>query len=470
MSLLWRLDGMKMLNKLSARLIILFISALASNVLATEKPTSLQETCVTEECHADYSKRAYVHGPVGLGDCQSCHKPLDANEHTWKFAREGKDLCEYCHLDQTAKKNIHEPVKTGDCMQCHDPHSSDNKFLILEKTVGALCQNCHQTGKGLKFLHGPMAIGECTVCHTAHSSDYDNLLTAEPVELCFSCHVVTMTELQKFEFVQKKKKNNCVGCHDGHGADNAMMLKAQAPELCYPCHEDIKKVVETAKYQHTAVAKQDGCMHCHTPHASTVQYGLKADPMTLCMSCHDKPVGISKDEVLGAFTKEIENKKFLHGPVGQKDCKGCHISHGSEYFRLLAKEYPPQFYAPFSIENYELCFSCHADSLVLAKRTTDLTDFRNGDINLHYLHVNKSRRGRTCRSCHATHASNLPKHIRKSVPYGVWDLPIQFEKTDTGGSCTPGCHLPFAYDRQSPVVYERPLSTVKVDTEGEQEF
>ena len=25
-----------------------------------------------------------------------------------------------------------------------------------------------------------------------------------------------------------------------------------------------------------------------------------------------------------------------------------------------------------------------------------------------------------------------------------------------GGKCAPGCHLPYAYDRQSPVKYEKP--------------
>ena len=178
--------------------------------------------------------------------------------------------------------------------------------------------------------------------------------------------------------------------------------------------------------------------------------------MTLCMSCHDKPVGVSKDEIMPGLTEEIKNKKYLHGPVAQKDCKGCHNTHGSDHFRLLAKEYPPQFYAPFSISSYDLCFSCHPQSLVLTKQTSDLTDFRNGDLNLHCVHVNKARRGRTCRSCHATHASDLPKHIRASVPYGMWDLPINFEKTGTGGGCKPGCHLPYDYDRMSPVEYNKP--------------
>lgn len=110
---------MTMLEKID-RSVIVLICVLISNGLAVEKPTSPQQTCVTEECHADYSKKAYVHGPVGLGDCKSCHKPLDSNKHTYQFVQKGKDLCEYCHLEQTAKKNVHEPLKTGDCAQCHE--------------------------------------------------------------------------------------------------------------------------------------------------------------------------------------------------------------------------------------------------------------------------------------------------------------------------------------------------------------
>jgi predicted CXXCH cytochrome family protein len=437
-------------------------SLIAAAVLATvflaqaravEKPTSSQKTCVTQECHADYTKKPYVHGPTGLGDCAACHDEVDAKAHTFKLAREGRDLCEYCHLDQTAKKHVHEPLKTGQCTDCHDPHSSESKAMIREKTVADLCAKCHPTGKDVKFAHGPVAVGECTVCHATHSADRPKLLLDEPVNLCFSCHVVTKDELSQFEFVHEPVKNDCIGCHDPHGGDRAKMLKADAPDLCYACHEDIKKVAETSTHKHTAVTEKDGCLHCHTPHASTVQYILKDTPMALCESCHDKPVTTEDGKLIASFTAQVKGKKFLHGPVAQKNCAGCHSVHGSDYFRLLIKEYPQAFYAPFSVDKYALCFSCHPDSLVLTERTSELTDFRNGDRNLHYVHVNKPRQGRTCRACHATHASDLPKHIRESVPYGVWNLPIQYRKTDTGGGCQPGCHQPFEYDRQLPVAY-----------------
>jgi predicted CXXCH cytochrome family protein len=432
---------------------IVLATCLATMAQAVERPSSPQTTCVTAECHNTYGTRPHVHGPVGLGDCKSCHESADPEAHTYKLTRQGRDLCEYCHLDQATKKRVHEPLKTGACTQCHDPHSSENPSLIVEKTVARLCERCHETGKGVLFLHGPAAVGECTICHDSHSAERDNLLLDEPTNLCFGCHTTTREELGQFEFVHEPARNDCVGCHDPHGADNMQMVKAGAPELCYSCHADIKHTAETSAHKHSAVTSKDGCLHCHTPHASTVQFILKDAPMALCESCHDKPVSTQDGRPIASFTEQVRDKKSLHGPVAQKDCSGCHATHGSEYFRLLVKDYPPMFYAPFSIDNYALCFSCHPQSLVLTRQTADLTDFRNGDLNLHYVHVNKERRGRTCRSCHATHASDLPKHVRQSVPYGVWELPINYHKTETGGGCQPGCHAPLPYDRQSPATY-----------------
>ena len=71
-----------------------------------------------------------------------------------------------------------------------------------------------------------------------------------------------------------------------------------------------------------------------------------------------------------------------------------------------------------------------------------ITGFRNGDENIHFRHVNKVDKGRTCRACHEVHASKRPAHIREAVPFGSggWLLDINFEQTEDGGSCAPGCH------------------------------
>ncbi|MCF7954797.1 MAG: cytochrome c3 family protein [Phycisphaerae bacterium] len=434
-------------------LVVLLVFVISDMAVAVDKPTVEPKTCVTAECHGNYSQKKFLHGPVVEKECGVCHESSDPAKHSYVLAEKGRELCESCHLDQASKKNVHKPLKDGDCLQCHDPHASNNKKFLVKDTVGDLCAGCHKNVTQKKHLHGPVAVGQCSVCHNAHSSDNDHLLSVEPKKLCIACHTTTKKEMDKFEFVHKATDGQCFGCHDPHGADNWKMLRAEAPEMCYSCHEDIKNRAENSKHKHGVIKEKGSCLICHTPHASTVKYILKDAPIKLCLNCHNKPLGVSKDDVIPAFTSQIEGKKFKHGPVDDNDCAGCHKTHGSDHFRMLENKYPAFFYAPFDKKNYELCFGCHEDTVVENERTEELTDFRNGDLNLHYLHVNKERRGRTCRACHQTHASNHPKHIRESVPYGQWDLPIGFSKTETGGSCAPGCHVAKNYDRDKAVDY-----------------
>jgi len=145
----------------------------------------------------------------------------------------------------------------------------------------------------------------------------------------------------------------------------------------------------------------------------------------------------------------LDEHEVWHEPIRENDCGACHRPHGSKYFRLLKKPFPPKFYAPFRAENYALCFSCHEKTLVTARSTRSVTQFRDGDRNLHFLHVNRAKRGRTCRACHELHASDSPLHIRERVRYGRWMMPLNFEKNETGGSCSPGCHAAMDYSRKS---------------------
>ena len=376
------------------RSFVLMVVVFPVAAYAIEKPTTSQETCITSECHAELRSKPFVHGPVELGDCASCHAEEDASKHTYKIKYEGRELCSssFCHLELEIKKHVHEPVRNDDCLQCHDPHSSDNKQLLQKKSVGDTCAECHEVTEGKSHLHGPTAVGECSVCHDPHGSDHENLMTAEPKKLCLSCHESTRDELEKFEFIHEPATGDCTGCHDPHSADNEQMLKVTAPEMCYTCHYDIKELAETAKHSHPPITEEGGCMKCHAPHASTVKFILKSDPVTLCMSCHSKPLGVSKDEVLPACTDQLEGKRFMDGPVAGNNCNACHKTHGSDHFRLLIEDYPPQFYSPFAEENYELCFTCHQKTLAFKAKTEELTDFRNGSLNLHYLHVNKDRK------------------------------------------------------------------------------
>jgi Zn-finger protein len=141
---------------------------------------------------------------------------------------------------------------------------------------------------------------------------------------------------------------------------------------------------------------------------------------------------------------------FKHGPIAQGDCSACHMVHGGNQDNLLILPYAVGFYQQFTNDNYALCFQCHDISLVTTPSPDKETSFRDGSRNLHAVHVDRGKQGRSCRACHNVHASRFPTLIADSVSFGEWKLPINYQKTDTGGSCAPGCHKPASYDRLKP--------------------
>ena len=58
---------------------------------------------------------------------------------------------------------------------------------------------------------------------------------------------------------------------------------------------------------------------------------------------------------------DVEKKAVCsaYGPVIERECKDRLAPHGSDYYRLLVRNYPPELYAPFNISLCDLCFSCH---------------------------------------------------------------------------------------------------------------
>ena len=106
------------------------------------------------------------------------------------------------------------------------------------------------------------------------------------------------------------------------------------------------------------------------------------------------------------------------------------MPHGGDNFRLLTNAYPAAFYSGYDSKNYALCFGCHEEKAFTKPQTEELTQFRDGSKNLHYLHVNRTDLGRTCRACHEVHASAQEHQIRDAVPYGPkgWMLKINFTR------------------------------------------
>lgn len=411
--------------------------------------------CVSAQCHANVKNYKVVHGPVNVNACDACHKLTDEKLHRFAAVRPVSETCTFCHkMDLQNKPVVHKPMTTGDCLPCHNPHGGTTGKLLRGESMAQLCNQCHKdVVAGKKMVHGPVAAGACEACHQSHAAEYPKLLVAEGKKLCLGCHKEMGDQLKTVRVVHKPVvEGECSRCHEPHASNYVKQTKMPPAELCTSCHEHdaIKKVATESNYKHSVVTADQACLNCHTSHGGSIAKLMKGEPLKVCMACHTKEIKVEPGQTVPAMTELTDPATDKHGPLEQGNCAGCHNVHGSDVSRLLAKAYPTAFYQPFELEKYALCFSCHDKQLVLLPQTKGLTGFRDGERNLHYVHVNIADRGRSCRACHETHASKLPLDMRESVPYGQWKLPINFERTATGGGCSPGCHRAYGYDRDTP--------------------
>lgn len=429
------------------------------------------ETCITATCHANLGAFKEKHAPVAKGECLACHVRKSA-EHPVKggksfaLAAKGGALCAMCHKGIGKLRYVHVPVREGDCLSCHNPHGASKRNLIeVGDDQNKMCLPCHD---GLptteRYLHGPFSSGECTTCHSPHDSDERFLLKKKEKELCFTCHSEFPIEMQKAGYIHPPvKEKPCASCHNPHGSSAPHILKQKLPDLCIKCHQSMGRKLKLLKTPHKPVVEGKLCRNCHSSHFSKGRGLLPEDRKGLCLGCHNtENLG---NPPLRNIAKELAGKKSLHGPIQKGSCSGCHDPHGSNFSKGLLEKYPEGTYAPFADESYDLCLKCHKKNLLRFADTSIYTEFRNGKRNLHYVHVADRVKGHTCRACHEIHASNGAKLIsEEGVPFGQWKILLHFEKTATGGSCAPGCHRRYAYDRDKPVDYSvapRKLGPVK---------
>jgi predicted CXXCH cytochrome family protein len=407
-------------------------------------------TCA-KECHQEITQRKGLHR-AAQESCESCHVVTDQEKHTFSLVTKTREeLCKKCH--SLPHQNVaHPPVRDGKCYECHDPHGSEYPHLLVADPRRELCTRCHsQTVGQAKHVHGPVAFGACVICHKPHGSSEPKLLSVDSKTLCLSCH--PEVEAKTGSHGHKALEEGCTRCHDAHASNHPYQLHELAPKLCLQCHQQkFDAMTKNAKVLHGAVTVEGGCSRCHAAHSSTLPALQRGTQPGICLDCHNKPTQTPDGTDLADMAALLKNNPNHHGPIREGACTSCHSPHAGDHFRLLIQDYTPDFYAPFKLENFQLCFTCHIPDLVLKQTGRGLTQFRNGDTNLHYLHVNQQK-GRTCRACHEVHASKRPAHIREAVPFGSsgWMLEINFRADEQGGSCSPGCHTPKTYVRGDSV-------------------
>ncbi|GFE59873.1 cytochrome c3 family protein [Geobacter sp. AOG2] len=85
-----------------------------------------RESCVTASCHAAIGTLKFVHGPVAVGDCLTCH--VKKGKHSFQPINDVTKLCISCHDLSNGATHLHD-MRTL-CTKCHDPHQSDRNFQL----------------------------------------------------------------------------------------------------------------------------------------------------------------------------------------------------------------------------------------------------------------------------------------------------------------------------------------------------
>lgn len=437
-----------------------FLAPVVAAIFLLPSLAAASGACLNGTCHSAVLTAKRPHSPVKEGDCLSCHKQTTPKHPTpggkgFALVAPGGKLCAGCHELPGAGTVEHPPSRDGDCIDCHQPHGADGRFLLKNSdNLSGLCFGCHDSAPfNRKYTHGPAGAGACAACHNPHRAAGKSLLGRPVNEGCLVCHKDLAGALSTAPFVHAPVKVAvCTSCHDPHSSDTPVLLKTKMPELCYECHKTLQSRLAKIASLHKPLTQPGSCGKCHAPHASQGRRLMPTDEKELCLGCH----GVDN---LGApplknIRKVLAGKKFLHGPIQAGKCTGCHDPHGTDSFRLLTGPYPATLYAPYRQGIYDFCLKCHEKNLLKFAESSIYTGFRNGKRNLHYVHVVNDRKGRTCRICHDPHASNGEKLINtEGYRFGEWNIPINYKATPTGGSCAPGCHKMFAYDREKPESY-----------------
>ena len=238
------------------------------------------------------------------------------------------------------------------------------------------------------------------------------------------------------------------------GEEKLLYIDTEATCISLKCHDTMGK----KEYLHVIGVDGAQCKRCHEIITSG-EHRFKDIPLKtelLCQQCHSKEFTSPPElKTLPPKVLPINKEAFTHKPFTDGLCTECHDAHESDYYRHLKAAYPATPYAQYTESTYGLCFlaKCHKglEEVFIEPRTLSVTAFRNGNLNLHYRHVNK-KKGRTCIVCHDNHYSKSPHIINEKFKFGNKELTITYEKTESGGSCSSTCHRLAKYDRYEPVL------------------
>jgi predicted CXXCH cytochrome family protein len=295
------------------------------------------------------------------------------------------------------------------------PYSSSTLNARVGQPTGssALCLSCHDGTVAMGKVRNrkkeiPMR-GTGSRAATSRANLGTNLSDDHPVSFAYDRSLANRSDgelrdpavLPPEVRLDHQQQMQCTTCHDAHHDTYGKFLVMDNREaaLCVACH-DPRGWAQSVHRTSTATwngsgadpwpsipartVAEAGCESCHTPHnAGTPQrLLLQANEEDTCLSCHNGHVAADNLDV--EFTKlsrhDIAATTGVHDPTedpvnGRRhvECTDCHNAHAAH----AADATPPKASGALAgvagitaagaavnpvLQEYELCFRCHADS------------------------------------------------------------------------------------------------------------
>lgn len=336
-------------------------------------------------------------------------------------------------------------------------------------TSGCMTSECHKDIRKNPVLHRPIKTGNCGICHFKSGSDRPNLASGDRKvihrnlvkfdkdkinETCITCHDQMYDYLQDRNNPHNKiTEKPCTSCHDPHGSDQGRLFASDTfRTMCFQCHTKLKTTLEKAAVHHSPTTDEKACLNCHEFHNGKIRKLLLVKAEEICQTCHSKKLVTPAGREIENIGEKVKKLPFVHKPVLGK-CITCHQPHAAEGEHLLEAPLPKSYYGKFESSKYQLCWDCHDESLATSPETKD-TKFRNEKANLHYFHLQRGDKSYGCILCHDVHATSQSKLIKTSFVFQGVEVPMKFQSSLDGGSCTNACHGEKKYDRKKAVQNE----------------
>jgi predicted CXXCH cytochrome family protein len=188
------------------------------------------------------SKTSHFHGSALEQQCSTCHEGLPNGDEKQSMTAN----CPVCHTEKLSGRYLHTPVELKECFSCHS-WSVEKKFVVVDQGVPDKCYTCHSDiSDTVTHANVPHpVVTECLRCHSPHGTDQPHLLKQDVYSLCIVCHEdkninhpVGRHPLRFVKFGEGDEELSCVSCHTPHGSSNDKLLKVGGGSLaiCVQCH------------------------------------------------------------------------------------------------------------------------------------------------------------------------------------------------------------------------------------------